>query len=165
MATAYEEMVRVSSDRFVAPRLVTFDVAGADAALDNLVPGSGVMPLAEMDSFVTFPPVDGWPWNGYQLESYLRRESKDFKYLSDAEEVSSKKLFSDLSKNLDDDGEESTNARSRSAKATTSPSCSMNSTTRKERSSFRAPLFFRLSILFLLGYRCITFVLFFVSCR
>ena len=82
LATAYEEMVRVSSDRFVAPRLVTFDVAGADAALDNLVPGSGVMPLAEMDSFVTFPPVDGWPWNGYLLESYLRRESKDFKYLS-----------------------------------------------------------------------------------
>lgn len=82
LATAYEEMVRISSDRFVAPHLVAFDIAGTDAALDDLVPAWGVMPLAALESFVTFPPVDGWPWNGYLLESYLRRESKDFRYLS-----------------------------------------------------------------------------------
>ncbi len=82
LATAYEEMVRVSSDRFLAPRLVAFDVAGTDATLDDLVPEWGVMPLTAVTSFVTFPPVDGWPWNGYMLESYLRRESKDFRYLS-----------------------------------------------------------------------------------
>lgn len=82
LATAYEEMVRVSSDRFLAPRLVAFDVAGTDATLDDLVPEWGVMPLTAVTSFVTFPPVDGWPWNGYMLESYLRRESKNFRYLS-----------------------------------------------------------------------------------
>lgn len=82
LATAHEEMVRVSADRFVSPRLVAFDVAGTDAALDDLVPGCGVMPLPALDSFVTFPPMDGWPWNGYLLESFLRRASADFRYLS-----------------------------------------------------------------------------------
>lgn len=44
-----------------------------------------------------------------KLQAFHDTLGEDFKYLSDAEEVSSKKLFSDLSKDLDDDGEESTN--------------------------------------------------------
>lgn len=80
--TAHEEMVRVSEDRFVSPRLVPFDPPGVDAALESAVPPSGVMPLVSMRSFVSFPPVAGWPWNAYLLESYLRRESAAFAFLS-----------------------------------------------------------------------------------
>lgn len=80
--TAHEEMVRVSEDRFVAPRLVPFDPAGTDAALESVVPASGVMPLLSLRSFVSLPPVAGWPWNAYLLESFLRRESAAFAFLS-----------------------------------------------------------------------------------
>jgi superfamily II DNA or RNA helicase len=44
-----------------------------------------------------------------KLQSFHDTLGEDYKYLSDEEEVSAQKLFSDLSKNLDDDGEESTN--------------------------------------------------------
>ncbi len=82
IVTAHEEMVRVAEDRFVAPRLVPFDSAGVDAALEFAVPASGVMPLVSLRSFVSFPPVPGWPWNAYLLESFLRRESAAFAFLS-----------------------------------------------------------------------------------
>ncbi len=80
--TAHEEMVRVSENRFVSPRLVPFDPAGVDAALESIVPSSGVMPLVSLRSFVSFPPVPGWEWNAYLLESFLRRESAAFAFLS-----------------------------------------------------------------------------------
>lgn len=80
--TAHEEMVRVSEDRFVAPRFVPFDPAGTDAALESIVPASGVMPLLSLRSFVSLPPVAGWPWNAYLLEAFLRRESAAFVFLS-----------------------------------------------------------------------------------
>lgn len=44
-----------------------------------------------------------------KLQAFHDTLGEDFKYLSDEEEVSSKKLFSNLSRNLDDDDEESTN--------------------------------------------------------
>lgn len=44
-----------------------------------------------------------------KLQAFHDTLGEDFKYLSDEEEVSSQKLFSDLTRNLDDDGEESTN--------------------------------------------------------
>ena len=44
-----------------------------------------------------------------KLQAFHDTLGEDFKYLSDEEEVSSKKLFSDLNRDLDDDGEESTN--------------------------------------------------------
>ena len=44
-----------------------------------------------------------------KLQSFHDTLGEDFKYLSDDEEVSAQKLFSDLSKGLDEDDEESTN--------------------------------------------------------
>ena len=44
-----------------------------------------------------------------KLQAFHDTLGEDFKYLSDEEDVSAKKLFGDLSQNLDDDGEESTN--------------------------------------------------------
>lgn len=44
-----------------------------------------------------------------KLQAFHDTLGEDIKYLSDDEEVSSKKLFADLNKDLDDDGEESTN--------------------------------------------------------
>ena len=44
-----------------------------------------------------------------KLQSFHDTLGEDYKYLSDAEVVSAQKLFADLSKNIDDDEEESTN--------------------------------------------------------
>ena len=44
-----------------------------------------------------------------KLQAFHDTLGEDFKYLSDEEEVSSKKLFSDLNRDLDEEGEESTN--------------------------------------------------------
>ena len=44
-----------------------------------------------------------------KIQAFHDTLGEDYKYLSDEEEVSSKKLFSDLTRDLDDDGEESTN--------------------------------------------------------
>ena len=44
-----------------------------------------------------------------KLQAFHDTLGEDFKYLSDEEEVSSKKLFNDLNKDLDDETEESTN--------------------------------------------------------
>lgn len=82
ISTAHEEMVRVSEERFVAPRFVQFDVAAIDAALDSLVPPSGVLPLLSVRSFVSFPAIPGLEWNVYLLEAFLRRTSASFAYLS-----------------------------------------------------------------------------------
>ena len=82
ISTAHEEMVRVSEERFVAPRFVQFDVAAIDAALESLVPPSGVLPLLSVRSFVSFPAIPGLEWNVYLLEAFLRRTSASFAYLS-----------------------------------------------------------------------------------
>ncbi len=82
ISTAHEEMVRVSEERFVAPRFVPFDVAAIDAALESLVPPSGVLPLLSVRSFVSFPAISGLGWNVYLLEAFLRRASASFAYLS-----------------------------------------------------------------------------------
>ena len=82
IVTAHEELVRVSEERFVAPRLVSFDVVAVDAALESLVPPSGVLPLVSVRSFVSFPPLSGWEWNVYLLEGFLRRASASFAFLS-----------------------------------------------------------------------------------
>lgn len=82
ISAAHEEMVRVSEEKFAAPHFVPFDVAAIDAALESLVPPSGVLPLLSVRSFVSFPAISGLEWNVYLLEAFLRRESASFAYFS-----------------------------------------------------------------------------------
>lgn len=79
--TAHEEMVRVSEDRFVSPRLVRFDKKRTERAIAAFMK-TGIAPLSAFDSFALFPPIAGFPWNRYLLESYLRRESQDYAYMA-----------------------------------------------------------------------------------
>lgn len=81
LEVAHEEMVRVEDGRFVSSKLVSFDIAGCDAALDELMPACGVMPLCGVRSFVAFPAVPIFSWNVFLLESYLRRESHRYQYM------------------------------------------------------------------------------------
>lgn len=81
LKTAHEEMTRVGRDRFVAPGMVPFDIVAIDSAIANVcedVP----MPFGSFTNLSNFPAVPGWTWNAYLLESFLRRSSAEFRFLS-----------------------------------------------------------------------------------
>ena len=77
LATAYEEMVRVSKGLFVSPTLVTFDAAATDADLARHCE-QGVSSLNSVGDLSDFSAVPGYAWNRFLLDSYLRRESQAF---------------------------------------------------------------------------------------
>lgn len=76
---AYEKMIRVSKNLFVKDTLVNFDVAGVDEALTPFVLGK-IIPLRAVTSFTGFPPVEGYSWNLFLLESFLRKYSRKYIY-------------------------------------------------------------------------------------
>lgn len=76
---AFETMVRVSEKFFVKDALINFDVAGVDEALTPFVQGK-IIPLRAVTSFTGFPPVEGYSWNLYLLESFLRKYSRRYVY-------------------------------------------------------------------------------------
>ena len=80
MTTMHEEMVRVEQERFVAPSMISFDVALIDSFLDTCIHGK-VMPLGAFHDFSQFPAVPGWSWNWYLLEAFLKRSSQKFRLL------------------------------------------------------------------------------------
>lgn len=73
LRTAFDVLVRVDADRFVADRFVDFDVSAADAALALFV-GDGIVPVKSVTSFTSFPDA-GRSWNLFLLESYVHRFS------------------------------------------------------------------------------------------
>lgn len=83
LEVAHEIMTRVSKDLFVKDERVHFDIDGTDAALNNFVQGR-VIPLRDVTSFATFPPVDSYTWNLYLLESFVRKFSRQFKFYTPA---------------------------------------------------------------------------------
>lgn len=76
---AYDNMVRVDRDAFVADSEIQFDVDATDNALALFVHGD-VIPLRAVTSFTSFPYIDGYPWNWFLLESFCRRFSKRFRF-------------------------------------------------------------------------------------
>lgn len=76
---AYDNMVRINRDTFVADSEIYFDVDSADDALARFVYGD-VVPLRSVTSFTSFPFIDTYPWNWFMLESYCRRFSKQFRF-------------------------------------------------------------------------------------
>lgn len=76
---AYDNMVRVDYDTFVADSVIQFDVEKTDIALSRFVAGE-VIPLGSVTSFTSFPFIDGYSWNLFLLESYCRRFSRKYHF-------------------------------------------------------------------------------------
>lgn len=75
----YDEMVRVSKERYVASRYVDFPVEEIDSALSNFV-ADGFCAIKDVTTFAIFP-LCGQSWNHYLLESYCYRYSREFDLL------------------------------------------------------------------------------------
>ena len=84
--TAYESMVRVAKDLFVKDSLIHFNVPAIDDALTSFVQKK-IISLRSVTSFTGFPSIDGYSWNLFLLESFLKKYSK--KYLYDAPTLNS----------------------------------------------------------------------------
>lgn len=83
LSAAYEQMIRVSENYFVKDSLITFDVDGVDEVLTPFVQGK-IIPLRAVTSFTGFPPVEGYTWNLFLLESFLRKFSRRYVYAAPA---------------------------------------------------------------------------------
>ena len=79
LTVAHEQMVRVDKDFFVKGALINFDVAEVDKALRPFVKRK-IIPLRGVTSFIDFPPVKGYSWNLFLLESFLRKYSRKYVY-------------------------------------------------------------------------------------
>ena len=75
----YESMTRVEKNSFVRDSLINFDVAGVDEALNPFVQGK-IISLRSVNSFTGFPPIEGYSWNLFLLESFLRKYSEKYTY-------------------------------------------------------------------------------------
>lgn len=75
----YDDMVRVSKERYVASRYVDFPVEEIDSALSNFV-ADGFCAIKDVTTFAIFP-LCGQSWNHYLLESYCYRYSREFDLL------------------------------------------------------------------------------------
>ena len=76
---AHEQMIRVEKNLFVRDTLINFDVAGVDEALTPFVRGK-IIPLRAVTSFTGFPAVEGYSWNLFMLESFLRKYSRKYTF-------------------------------------------------------------------------------------
>lgn len=73
----FDEMVRISQNKFVSKNLIEFDVSRIDDFLDETYPQS-YTPFKEITLFINFPNI-GYVWNSYVLESYLHIFSRKFR--------------------------------------------------------------------------------------
>ena len=79
LSVAYEMMIRVSKNLFVRDELIRFDVEGVDDALSSFVCDK-IISLSDVTSFTSFPPVEGYSWNLFLLESFLRKYSREYSF-------------------------------------------------------------------------------------
>lgn len=73
---AYDTMIRVTEDQFVADRFVDFNVDEIDELLDQYIVG-GFASIKSIASFALFPSCH-YPWNHYVLESFCYKYSKKY---------------------------------------------------------------------------------------
>ena len=81
LCAAHETMTRADKDWFVKDSLIDFDIAGVDEALAPFVQNK-IISLRSVTSFTGFPPVAGYSWNLFLLESFLRKYSRKYVYVS-----------------------------------------------------------------------------------
>ena len=80
---AHDIMVRADKNLFVADELIRFDIDGIDKSLAPFVQNK-IIPLRAVTSFTGFPPVGGYSWNLFLLESFLRNFSRRYSYAAPA---------------------------------------------------------------------------------
>ena len=80
---AHEMMIRAEKNLFVADFLIRFDVDGIDDSLTPFVQDN-IIPIRAVNSFTGFPPVDGYSWNLFLLESFLRKYSRRYAFAAPA---------------------------------------------------------------------------------
>ncbi|MBR3051009.1 MAG: hypothetical protein IKI08_07690 [Selenomonadaceae bacterium] len=81
LSNALKIMVRVSEKIFVKATRIKFDIDEIDAALTPFVQEK-IIPLKAVTSFSGFPPVEGYSWNLFMLESFLRRYSRKYRFMT-----------------------------------------------------------------------------------
>ena len=74
---AYNSMIRIDEDTFVADLFLTFDVAGIDTLLEQYIKDE-FDAITSISVFTLFPSC-GMGWNYYILESYVYRFSQKFR--------------------------------------------------------------------------------------
>ena len=77
---ACNHMIRVDEHIFLSDSHINFDTAAVDRALALFV-GDGIVSLRSVNSFISFPMIDGFDWNLYLLESFCRRYSRQFRFM------------------------------------------------------------------------------------
>ena len=80
-------MVRTGADTFVSDTAVAFDVAAVDRAVGLFVNGR-IVPITAVTSFHSFPEIEGYAWNLYLLESFLRRFSREYRIMGGPVQIS-----------------------------------------------------------------------------
>ncbi len=80
---AHEIMIRAEKNLFVEDFLIRFDVDGIDDSLTPFVRDK-IIPIRAVNSFTGFPPVDGFSWNLFLLESFLRKFSRQYTFAAPA---------------------------------------------------------------------------------
>lgn len=73
----YDQLVRVEEDKFVADRLVHFDIDAIDDLLEQIIVGDFAS-IKSVATFVMFPNC-GFTWTYYLVESFCYRFSKKFR--------------------------------------------------------------------------------------
>ena len=74
---AYDQLVRVGEDLFVADRFVKFSVDEIDALIEEVISGD-FTPIMGIATFILFPDCN-YTWNHYLLESFCYKYSKKFR--------------------------------------------------------------------------------------
>lgn len=77
VSAAIYNMIRIDCTTFVNEGSIAFDVDAIDRAVEQFV-GTKIIPLINITSFTAFPEVEGYSWNLYILDCFLRRFSKKF---------------------------------------------------------------------------------------
>lgn len=77
VSAAIYNMIRIDRTNFVSDDQISFDIDAIDNALEQFVAGK-VIPLSAVTSFTAFPYIEGYTWNLFLLDCFLRRFTKKF---------------------------------------------------------------------------------------
>lgn len=95
-------LVRINEDEYVSDDSVSFDISKIDEVLENISPQK-YMGIKEVTSFAAFPDC-GYTWNLFLVESYCRRFSRKYKFLTKI--ANSKNAGAIVEKSMTDDYDE-----------------------------------------------------------
>ena len=78
LSAAFDSMVRIDKDTFVHRDLISFDINAIDRAIALYVKNN-IYPIADIQSFISFPYIEGYSWNVFLLDSFCSHYSKSYR--------------------------------------------------------------------------------------